>query len=371
MRHELSTLELRILARELNAVKGYYIDQFYQLGSARFRMKLSSKEGKINLNIDIPDYIALSNVGELSEEATGFAMAVRKRIAGARISDISLLNNDRILKIGVERKEFKGSLILEMFGRGNLIITDENMETQLALQTHEFADREIRKGEKYNPPKGEGADITDDSAVAKVFESVKEATGTDRLISYLSRRLGVGSMYLEDAIRRQGKDPKVKIKDVDQKTLEAIRERISAIAKSDGKAILYLKDGKPEDVALADIEKYAGLEKKEMPLNDAIKELYSSPQAEVAEKSEEVERLEANIRKQEEAIIRMRQEEKECREKGDFISANIAAVSELIKTAATKKVSEEELNALAKGFKVKRIDRAKKVIIVEKGDDAK
>ena len=146
MRHELSTLELRILSRELNAVKGYYIDQFYQLGDKRFRMKLSSKEDKANLNIEIPNYIAISSMGEIAEEATGFAMAVRKRISGSKISSIGLLSRDRILSIGVERKEWKGVMIIEMFGRGNLIITDEKMEILLALQTHEFSDREVRNG---------------------------------------------------------------------------------------------------------------------------------------------------------------------------------------------------------------------------------
>ena len=55
-------------------------------------------------------------------------MAVRKRISGARIAGISLLSKDRILRSAVERKEWKGSIILEMFGRGNLIITEEKME---------------------------------------------------------------------------------------------------------------------------------------------------------------------------------------------------------------------------------------------------
>ncbi len=371
MRHELSTLELRILARELNAVKGYHIDQFYQLGETRFRMKLSSKEGKVNLNIDIPHYIALSNSGEVSEEATGFAMAVRKRISGARIAGISLISNDRILEISLERKESKGSIILEMFGRGNLIIAEENREISLALQTHEFSDRSVRKGETYKPPKNESVDLEDKEAIAKVFASVKEAPGSDRLISYLSRRLGIGTMYLEDAIMRQGVDPKVKIKDMATKALDGVKERVSIIIGESGKAILYLKDGKPEGVAVAEIEKYSMLEKKEMPLNEAIEALYSSAPVDRGEDvNEDVERIESSLRRQEEIIKSMQAEEIACRVKGDFISSNVYQIGELIKAASAKKVTEEELQSLAKGFAVKRIDRAKRAIIIEK-DDAK
>ena len=83
-------------------------------------------------------------------------------------------------------------------------------------------------------------------------------------------------MYLEDAIRRQGLDPKVKIKDVEAGAWTGSGRGYSSIAGTGGKAILYLKDGKPEDVAVAEIEKYLGLEKKEMPLNQAVEMLYSS-----------------------------------------------------------------------------------------------
>ena len=62
-----------------------------------------------------------------------------------------------------------------MFGRGNLIITDEKMEILLALQTHEFSDRTVRKGEVYKPPRNESVDLTDREAVGRVFDSAKDA----------------------------------------------------------------------------------------------------------------------------------------------------------------------------------------------------
>lgn len=368
MRHELSTLELQILSKELNAVKGYYIDQFYQLGDKRFRMKLSAKEGKANLNLDIPNYIAISNMGEISDEATGFAMAVRKRVSGSKITEIGLLGRDRILKIVVERKEWKGNMIIEMFGRGNLIITDDKMEILLALQTHEFADREVRKGSVYKPPRNESVDLGSIEEVKGVFATVKDAPQADRLVSYLSKRLGVGSLYLEDALARCGLDTKSKIRDLKEGNLNIIMDAIIAIIEPKGPALLYLKDGRPEDVAVAEIAKYSDLEKREMPLNQAVELFYSSRPREEQGPSDEVERVEASLKKQEEIIKEMQKEEAACRVKGDFISARITPIGELIKATASKKISDEELKAISKEFKVKRIDRAKRVIIIETDD---
>lgn len=368
MRHELSTLELQILTRELNAVKGYYIDQFYQLDDMRFRMKLSSKEGKTNLNIEIPNYIALSNVGEITEEATGFAMAVRKRVSGAKITGIGLLGRDRIVNITVERKEWKGNMIIEMFGRGNLIITDDKMEILLALQTHEFTDRNVRKGGGYKPPQNASVDLNDREEVRKVFASLKEAPQTDRLASYLSRKLGIGGLYLEDAIVKEKLDPKVKIKDVREEKLEGIKDMVISAVEREGKAFLYLKDGKPEDFAVTEIAKYAELDREEMPLNQAVEMFYASRPKEEQGPSEDVERIEVSLKKQEEIIKEMQNEEKECRTKGDFISGRITPLSNLIKATGSKKMSDEELKALSKEFRVKRIDRAKRVIIIETED---
>lgn len=368
MKHELSALELRILAGELNSVKGYYIDQFYQLGEMRFRMKLSSKEGKVNLNIEIPNYVALSNTGEISEEATGFAMAVRKRVLGSKITGISLFNNDRILHFSIERKDAKESLMFEMFGKGNLIITDEKMITLLALQTHEFTDRAVRKGEEYKPPKNEVVDLEDKAAIDKVFDGVKDAPGSDRLIAYLSRRLGIGSLYLEDAIVRRNLEPKVKIKDVALGDLNQIKLTIEHMIQSKGKAIVYMEEGKPKDIAVYEIRKYHGLEKKEMPLNEAVELFYTSRPREVVERNEEVERIESSLKRQEEIVKQMHDDEIACRIKGEFISAHVTQIGDLIKAASGKKLSEEELKGMAKGFTVKRIDRAKRVIIIEKED---
>jgi predicted ribosome quality control (RQC) complex YloA/Tae2 family protein len=281
-----------------------------------------------------------------------------------------LLSNDSIIKIGYERKEEKGSLILEMFGKGNLIIVDEQMKALLALQTHEFTDRSVRKSETYKPPKNECVDLGDMKAVEAVFSAIGTAQAADRMVSYLSKRLGLGSLYIDDAIRRQGLDPKIKVKDVDEKTLKAIKQRIIEIIEGQGKAIVYMKDGMPEDIAVAEIDKYSAMEKRELPLNEAVELFYSSRPKVVSESNEEVERIEASLKRQEEIIKEMQREEIACRAKGEFISTNVTALNNLIKLASSKRAEEEELKKAATGFKIKRIDRAKRSITIET-DDAK
>jgi hypothetical protein len=107
-----------------------------------------------------------------------------------------------------------------------------------------------------------------------------------------------------------------------------------------------------------------------MPLNQAVETFYSSRPKEEQGTNGDVERAESSLRKQEEIIKEMQKEEAECRVKGDFISGRIDPISNLIKSTASKKMSDDELKAISKEFKVKRIDRAKRVIIIETDDSS-
>ena len=51
---ELYTIELVRLVEELRVLEGYYIDQFYELGKGRFRIKLSRKGREAQPSVHAP-----------------------------------------------------------------------------------------------------------------------------------------------------------------------------------------------------------------------------------------------------------------------------------------------------------------------------
>ncbi len=75
---------------------------------------------------------------------------LRGLIRGDIITNINILNQERILILELKRGEKK--IIVELLPRGVLVILDKNDKILFANEYKEFKDRLIRIGETYKPP---------------------------------------------------------------------------------------------------------------------------------------------------------------------------------------------------------------------------
>jgi|GEM_PF-5988845 len=67
---------------------------------------------------------------------------------GYKVKLVGAPDLDRILRFNTE----DGSIILELFGDGNVIITDETGKIIYALHERDWRDRSVRRGVEYVPP---------------------------------------------------------------------------------------------------------------------------------------------------------------------------------------------------------------------------
>jgi len=144
--------ELSVIVDELQQFNGFYIDQFYEVSEDRFRIKLTKNKVQANLQIILSRAINKTEYIEKQGMPTSFASAIRKRIGGFQIHRIAQLNNDRIVLFALKKGVVTLNLIAEMFGKGNLIIADENMRILLTQKVLESGERTIRNGLEYKPP---------------------------------------------------------------------------------------------------------------------------------------------------------------------------------------------------------------------------
>ncbi|MFI5412793.1 MAG: NFACT family protein [Candidatus Micrarchaeales archaeon] len=149
----ISTAELAVLVNELQEYVGFYIDRFYEVSDSKFRLKLSKNKVQPNIQIILSYTINKTNYIEKQEQASNFTIAVRKRIEGFNIKAIKQLNNDRIVLFELKKGEEQFNLIVEMFGKGNLIITDKEMKIVLVYTQQESKDRIIKSNLQYKTPK--------------------------------------------------------------------------------------------------------------------------------------------------------------------------------------------------------------------------
>ena len=114
-----------------NYVKGAYVKKVNTTEN-KIIIKLHKKEeGNKDLFLDPDGWIYFGSAeGELSQ----IAKFLREELENLRVENIEQLNFDRIIKIDFS---FKKSIVLEMFGGGNVILTKDNV-IDFALKYREW-----------------------------------------------------------------------------------------------------------------------------------------------------------------------------------------------------------------------------------------
>ncbi len=148
----LSSTEIALIARELGgALQDAYFKSFYELDGGSFLMTFSRERKERAVFVSLGRSAHLTEFREGKKEPTHFATSVRKALDACRLRKIEQHGTDRILVM-----EFGGrrnvSVVLEMFGKGNIVLVDDRGLVELAYRSVSFSDRSLRKGMLYSFP---------------------------------------------------------------------------------------------------------------------------------------------------------------------------------------------------------------------------
>jgi predicted ribosome quality control (RQC) complex YloA/Tae2 family protein len=300
--------ELFVLTKELNSeFQNFYIEKFYEIADNQFLIKLNKQHEKLFLHIILCHTVNKINYIFENEFPTNFALSVRKKIENFKIDLIEQYNNDRIIIIKISKGQIKLNLILEMFGKGNFIITDEAFKIILAYKIHMFKDRSINIGSQYIPP---------------------------AISNY--------------------------------KNIEEEKSKIGNIKN----IILYKdKNNKIVDYSLIENPKYANYIKEyKSSIEEALELYYKDNPVNIIQKTEidkKIEELEESIKKQETFIEETKKEREELMKKGEFLINNMYLINELIaKIQKNQKIDIEILNKEFKNLTITNINLKDKHVII-------
>lgn len=137
----MTNIDIYVLLKELG---GHHFSKIVRVPGG-YKIKLSG--GKDLLVVPGKYIIPTSYVIE-ADRPDNLSVISRRRLGNARIEAFEQLNFDRILRIQTDR----GAIIIESFGGGNIVITDEDGRIFFALRERDWGERSIRRGEEYSPP---------------------------------------------------------------------------------------------------------------------------------------------------------------------------------------------------------------------------
>jgi predicted ribosome quality control (RQC) complex YloA/Tae2 family protein len=366
MKTQISSLDLHYLIEELQILKDARIDKIYHPKKEELLLQFHvTSKGKTILRIISGKFLFLTENKESYAEPSGFCMFLRKKLGSARLREAKQIGSERVALLKFSTKEQNYNLYIELFGKGNIILTDEENIIINVLQQKRWADRTIKKSEEYIFPKKENNFFEiKKQAFFKLLDSDKE------LVYKLAKDLGLGGTYSEE-ICLLSKIDKNKIK-LDEKEKETIYKVFDKLRKNKIKSSIVYKNKKVKDIIPFSLESYKDLEQKPFPsLSSAFDDYYKQ----FLDKDEFISKHQQNIDK---TLSILNQQKKQLKNlekkaidenrKGEILYEKYQLVDEILREIkkAREKLSFKEIKAKLKGHNIiKEINEKNKTIKVE------
>jgi predicted ribosome quality control (RQC) complex YloA/Tae2 family protein len=287
-----------------------------------------------------------------------FCMSLRKYLRGAWLVGIEQYEFERIVTVSFKTKEGVLKLVVELFGEGNIILTNEKNMIWQALFLKRMRDRNILRNEVLllPPPSGKNPFKV---SLPELEEALKNA-GETEVVRTTARLLGIGGVYAEEILLRAGVDKAKPSKNLTDTEVKAIFDTLqSLLAKiSSGNfepSIILDEDRGFLDVVPLKLKRYEDLKTQDYSsFNQALDEFYlrvttaenALASVEVDKLKQEAERLKRMVTEQEKSI--REDEAKVTRDKliGDTIYAHFSELQTFQDKLLNANIAGKDWNTL-------------------------
>jgi len=339
-----SSFDVHIIVEELKSeydIIGMKVDKVYKIGD-EIRIKLYGKGRKDLILKPGKAMFATAYPKMAPQKPSGFAMQLRKYLGGLRIMDIEQIGFDRLARLsfglyGGEDKEdvIKYYLILEMFGDGNLILTDHEDSIIGVLHAQNWSTRSLKAKETYEPPP---------AMMSPYNADMSELVDSDyEIVKLIATKMNIGGMYAEEICLRGGVNKKDTQPDIIkvENGINALINLPKSPAVVNGKIVPF------------DLMINAGKKRQEFKsLNEAADEVYGKKEMEeiatkqVSKKEKQMDRLDRILRSQIETVDNYSKKAEKGQMMGDLIFENYQTIEMLLTTLhkAVKSLGWKEVN---------------------------
>jgi predicted ribosome quality control (RQC) complex YloA/Tae2 family protein len=214
---ELNAYDVSLLVKEAQFLVGGKIDNIYQTDTKDLYLQVyvSGKPKQLLRILGGKCFYLISARPEFPDNQHRLCSFMRKYIVNSRIKSFNQVDNERILQIVVDAKETQYDIFVELFGKGNILIS-KNKKLIAVAEEQTWADRVIKPGEIYVYP------LRPDSK--EMFEKQKQK-GSDISMQVLDKELG-------QEILVQKKQNSAKSKEI-KKIMNVIEKQSEGLTKAE------------------------------------------------------------------------------------------------------------------------------------------
>ena len=157
-----------------------------------------------------------------------FCRILRKLLSGGVVHRVQMDDFERVISIEIASKGRTYKLVLEIFGKGNIILVDEKEVILHALSYRRMRDREIIRGNPLKPPPSRGYNPLNVSR--HEFEGVRKQQ--EEIVKAISKLLNIGGLYAEELLLRVNLDKKKKASSLTMEETDKIYDEVLNLISS-------------------------------------------------------------------------------------------------------------------------------------------
>ena len=370
MKTQLSSLEIAALVKELQVLVDSKIDQIYQTEQKDFLISVHvPRKGKHFLRIQLPGFIYLTDQKMEMPPPSEFCLNLRKNLNNSLIRKFRQLGSERIIEITLQKdQQFK--LIVELFSKGNLILTDSQNQILVLLEKQRWVERELKIKTVYLPPP-----LSFDYSRTN-FQELKQKikqSKKSKLVTCLATEIGLGGVYAEEICLINNLDKSQKPQDMTDNQIKLIFKSIKDFLKN-----IELPQGfvyEFKDITPFELKIYRDLNKKKFSTyNQALDSVFSKKAYQLEKEKKEsqyqekIKKINHIIKEQEQTIKKLQQQEQIATQKANHLYEKYQEIFSLLNKVkqAKQKLSWDEIKKeLKKHKQVKQVDLKEKKIIIQ------
>jgi len=230
MKGRFSTLDIISILEELQQYVGMRVNQVYDIDNKTYLLKLNAPEKKIVLLIESGTRIHTTEFEWPKNPApSGFSMKLRKHINNKRLENIKQCGVDRVLDLQFGSGDAAYHLILEMYDRGNLVLTDFEFKIMNILRPRVAGEEKFLVRETYPLELcKQDFNLLEELTVKELLSKAKE---NDTIKKVLMPHFDYGANLMEHLLIGAGFTQNTKVKDFNLENIPKLNEALNSASK--------------------------------------------------------------------------------------------------------------------------------------------
>ncbi|MHA2233041.1 MAG: ribosome rescue protein RqcH, partial [Candidatus Hodarchaeales archaeon] len=339
----MSSLDIHAAIGELREelVSGI-LKNVYLAGKKIYLLKIRIPQGSRLLLIEPGIRLHITDFQrQTSERPDNKVLAIRRLLRNLRIEDIRQHHSDRLVVLELGGKT-NATMIIELFGKGNIVVLDDSQRVVYSLWYKKMRDRDLLPGKPFVFPPPLGDKSLFDVTVEDLLHFKRDTDDIVQLGKGLALKFGGGGELVNEVIARSKLGPTDLVKDLTEESFEALVTNfnmIKAELSSPTPNILENTNETPISFHPIAFQSLEGDAKRYDSFNKVLDAYFSPMESQnihaLKEEDSRLARLRKTLKKQERRLQELHQEKLRYRKIGDSIHLVTHQLEELQTTVLT------------------------------------